>query len=58
LLSYERNPHGQRRANKRPELAQCLTALDAGDTLIVWKLDRLDRSLRDLIGLLVVCRGH
>src|SRR5262249_20011057 len=35
-----------------PELAKCLTALDTGDTLIVWKLDRLGRSLRDLIGLL------
>ena len=37
---------------KRPELAKCLKALDAGDTLIVWKLDRLGRSLHDLIGLL------
>ncbi len=37
---------------KRPELAKCLKALKAGDTLIVWKLDRLGRSLHDLIGLL------
>ncbi len=37
---------------KRPELTQCLQALKAGDTLIVWKLDRLGRSLRDLIALL------
>ena len=37
---------------KRPELVKCLKALDAGDTLIVWKLDRLGRSLRDLIALL------
>src|SRR6266702_2204014 len=37
---------------KRPELAKCLKALDAGDTLIVWKLDRLGRSLHELIGLL------
>ncbi len=36
----------------RPELTTCLKALNAGDTLIVWKLDRLGRSLRDLIGLL------
>jgi DNA invertase Pin-like site-specific DNA recombinase len=34
---------------KRPELAKCLKALAAGDTLIVWKLDRLGRSLHDLI---------
>src|SRR5437899_11022805 len=37
---------------KRPELAKCLKALKAGDTLIVWNLDRLGRSLHDLIGLL------
>ena len=37
---------------KRPELTKCLKALNEGDTLTVWKLDRLGRSLRDLIGLL------
>jgi len=37
---------------QRPELAKCLKALAKGDTLIVWKLDQLGRSLRDLIGLL------
>src|SRR5437773_8264418 len=36
----------------RPELTKCIQALNAGDTLIVWKLDQLGRSLRDLIGLL------
>ena len=34
---------------KRPALTRCLAALQSGDTLIVWKLDRLGRSLRDLI---------
>jgi DNA invertase Pin-like site-specific DNA recombinase len=37
---------------KRSELVKCLKALVAGDTLIVWKLDRLGRSLHELIGLL------
>ncbi len=37
---------------KRVELAKCLKTVAAGDTLIVWKLDRLGRSLRDIIGLL------
>jgi DNA invertase Pin-like site-specific DNA recombinase len=37
---------------KRSELTKCLNALGAGDTLIVWKLDRLGRSLHELIGLL------
>lgn len=33
----------------RPELINCLKALRAGDTLIVWRLDRLGRNLRDLV---------
>ena len=37
---------------KRPALLRCLKALKDGDTLIVWKLDRLGRSLRDLIAML------
>src|SRR5258708_36827737 len=36
----------------RPALTRCLKKLDTGDTLIVWKLDRLGRSLRDLIQML------
>jgi DNA invertase Pin-like site-specific DNA recombinase len=37
---------------KRPALLRCLKTLKPGDTLIVWKLDRLGRSLRDLITML------
>ena len=37
---------------KRPALLRCLRTLRAGDTLIVWKFDRLGRSLRDLITML------
>ena len=37
---------------KRSALLRCLKKLAPGDTLIVWKLDRLGRSLRDLITML------
>src|SRR5713101_3032890 len=37
---------------KRTYLERCLKELKPGDVLIVWKLDRLGRSLSDLIGLL------
>lgn len=33
----------------RPELDHCLRALRPGDTLAVWRLDRLGRNLHDLI---------
>jgi hypothetical protein len=37
---------------KRPALLRYLRKLQAGDTLAVWRLDRLGRSLRDLITML------
>ena len=36
---------------KRPALTRCLKTLKGGDTLTVWKLDRLARSLRDPIAM-------
>jgi DNA invertase Pin-like site-specific DNA recombinase len=43
----------------RPELHRLLDQLRAGDTLVVWKLDRLSRSLKDLLHILerVEARG-
>lgn len=37
---------------KRPGLEKCTTALEAGDTLLVWRLDRLGRSMPHLIALI------
>ncbi len=34
---------------ERPELSHCLRTLRKGDVLVVWKLDRLARSLKDLV---------
>lgn len=38
-------------ARERPGLARALEFLRAGDTLVVWKLDRLGRSLSHLIAM-------
>ena len=44
---YEDQASGKR--EDRPGLTSCLKALREGDTLMVWKLDRLGRNLRHLI---------
>ena len=44
---YEDRASGRR--DDRPGLAACLKSLRAGDTLVVWKLDRLGRDLHHLV---------
>jgi DNA invertase Pin-like site-specific DNA recombinase len=44
---YEDSDSGTK--DDRPGLAACLRALREGDTLIVWKLDRLGRNLHHLV---------
>jgi DNA invertase Pin-like site-specific DNA recombinase len=39
---------------ERPGLAQALNYLRAGDVLAVWKLDRMGRSLKDLIEIVTI----
>ena len=46
---YEDQASGKQ--DDRPQLAACLKALRSGDTLIVWKLDRLGRDLRHLVNI-------
>jgi DNA invertase Pin-like site-specific DNA recombinase len=46
---YEDKASGKR--EDRPELLSCLKSLRAGDTLMVWKLDRLGRDLRHLVNI-------
>ena len=46
---YEDKASGKK--DDRPQLAACLKALRAGDTLMVWKLDRLGRDLRHLVNI-------
>jgi len=41
--------HASSKNAERPELANCLKALRAGDVLVVWRLDRLGRNLPDLV---------
>ena len=44
---YEEKESG--RKDDRPELAKCLDRLEGGDKLMVWRLDRLGRSMRHLL---------
>ena len=49
--------HGVSGAKRsRPEFDQAIAALGQGDTLVVWKLDRMSRSLRDLVDIMELLR--
>ena len=43
--------------SKRPGLDACVGALAPGDTLVVWRLDRLGRSMPHLVGLVEELMG-
>lgn len=45
-------------AAQRPALDRCLDQLRHGDTLVVWRLDRLARSLRHLLDLVEQLAGR
>ena len=51
---YEDRASG--REDQRPGLTECLKAQQPGDTLAVWKLDRLGRDLKHLVGLVDTLR--
>jgi DNA invertase Pin-like site-specific DNA recombinase len=44
---YEEKTSGA--AKERPELHRCMEELREGDALVVWRLDRFGRSLKDLV---------
>ena len=43
--------HASGARSKRPGLDACVKEIKAGDTLVVWRLDRLKRSMTHLVGL-------
>ncbi|ANE73866.1 recombinase family protein [Dickeya solani] len=50
--------HASGKNARRPGLKRALRKLKRGDTLIVWKLDRLGRSVRDLITMVSDLQAH
>lgn len=44
--------------NDRPGLGECLSVLQSGDVLVVWRLDRLGRSMQHLVNLITELRGR
>ena len=52
------NDHASGTAVVRDGLTQALSHLRAGDTLVVWKLDRLGRSVKGLVELVEQLKGR
>lgn len=50
--------HASGKSAQRPELENTLKALRAGDSLVVWRLDRLGRSLHDLTKIVTDLEGR
>jgi DNA invertase Pin-like site-specific DNA recombinase len=48
---FEEKESARKNGADRVQLSACLAAIRSGDVLIVWKLDRLARSLKDLVDL-------
>ena len=42
----------------RPQWIRCLDDLRTGDTLVIWKIDRLGRNLRDLIDIVTTLESR
>jgi len=42
----------------RPQWIRCLEDLRPGDTLVIWKIDRLGRNLRDLIDIVTTLEAR
>ncbi len=49
---------GAKRAAKRPGMARLLDYAEDGDTVVVWRIDRLGRSLLDVLATVDLLRGR
>lgn len=49
---------GSKTAIERPGMSKLLEYADAGDTVIMWRIDRLGRSLIDVLNTVELLRGR
>ncbi len=56
LKTYTDTATGTR--TDRPQWNACLADLRPGDTLVIWKIDRLGRNLRDLVDIVTTLRDR